>query len=254
VNIRGSVTALALAVVLAGCGIVDDITGTDASPTPTTAAAEILVKAAESLDGVPYSFQFRNPDTVGVGAVDGRNGWLRIRLVGDRVGSARLTFEVLHVDGQHLVRSDPLTRDLWTRLDMKKVDPARRERLEQFGDPANAKELFAGIASAEQISERRYRGTLDLTKVTDPGASRLVDEDHVESLEHDKAASVPFEATLDSQGRLLGLRLTVPAGGGEPEQPGEISYSEHGYKPDLLGPFEGKIGPAPEGIYEIING
>jgi hypothetical protein len=64
---------------------------------------------------------------------------------------------------------------------------------------------------------------------------------------------VPFEATLDAQGRLLGFRLTLPANGGKPEQPAEISYSDHGFKPDLTGPFEGKIGPAPASVYEVLN-
>jgi hypothetical protein len=255
-KILGPATAagVALALTLTGCGVARDSAGKGPTPTPTTSPAEILMKAAETLDDGPYSFQFRSADTIGVGAVDGRNGWLRMRLVGQRVGKAHLTFELLHVDGHHLVRSDPLTGDRWTRVDVEKVDPARRKILEEFGDPARAKDLFAGIASAEQISERRFRGTLDLTKVADPGASRLVDEDYLRSLGHDKAASVPFEATLDSRGQLLGFRLILPANGGEPEQPAEISYSEHGFKPDLRGPLEGEIGPAPKSVYEILNG
>lgn len=55
----------------------------------------------------------------------------------------------------------------------QKVDPARRRILEEFGDPARASDLFAGIVSAEQVNERRFRGTLDLTKLTVPGGSRV---------------------------------------------------------------------------------
>lgn len=246
--------AVVIALMLSGCGIVKDIVGRDPAPTPTTSAAEVLADAADKLSSGPFSFQFRTPDTIGVGAVDGRNGWLRLRLVGEDVGAAHLTFEVLTVNGQHLVRSDPLTRDQWTRLDIRKVDASRRPSLERFGDPAHAVELFTGIASAERVGEKGFRGTIDLTKVADPAASRLIDEDHLAKLDDEELANVPFEATVSSQGQLLGFRFTVPAGGGEPEQRAEISYSEHGYKPDLRGPFEGEIGTAPASVYEIING
>jgi hypothetical protein len=255
-RIRGSATVagIALALTLTGCGGRGDAGGKGSSPSPKESPAAILMKAAESLDKGPYSFQFRNFDTIGAGAVDGRDGWLRMRFVGPNVGKAHLTFEILHARGQHLARSDPLTGDQWTRLDLKKVIPARRKALEEFSDPARAKDMFAGIASAEQIADNRFRGTFDLTKVADPAASRLVDEDYFRSLGPDKVASVPFEATLDPQGRLLGFRLTLPANAGKPEQPAEISYSGHGFKPDLTGPFEGKITPAPASVYEIING
>lgn len=161
---------------------------------------------------------------------------------------------MLHRGDQHLARSNPLTGDQWTRIDVRKVDPARRARLERFGDPAHATDLFAGIASAEPVGTGRYRGTLDLTRVPDPGASVLVDEKHLGILTAQQRAAVPFEATVDDQQRLLGLRFTMPAAGGEPERPAEISYSEHGFKPDLGAPFEGRIGPAPAAVYEVLNG
>lgn len=252
---RGSTvaTGAALALVLTGCGGGGDQAGKDPSPAPKESPAAILMKAAESLDQAPYSFQFRNVDAIGVGAVDGRDGWLRMRFVGPKVGTAHLTFEILHARGQHLARSDPLTGDQWTRVDIKKVVPARRKYLEKFSDPARAKDLLGGVASAEQISEERFRGTLDLTKVVDPGASRLVDREYLDSLGQDKTTSVPFEATLDRQKHLVGFRLTLPASGGKPEQPAEISYSDQGFKPDLTGPFEGKIEPAPDSVYEVLN-
>jgi hypothetical protein len=254
-KIRSSRTAAgaALALALTGCGGAGDSAGKQQSPAPKESPAAILMKAAESLDDGPYSFQFRNVDTIGVGAVDGRDGWLRIRFVGPRVGTAHVTFEILHARGQHLARSDPLTGDQWTRVDVKKVVPARRKLLEEFGDPARAKDLLGGVASTEQISEGRFRGTLDLTKVVDAGTSRLVDREYLGSLGQDKAASVPFEATVDGQKHLVGFRLTLPASGGKPEQPAEISYSGQGFKPDLSGPFQGKIEPAPESVYEVLN-
>jgi hypothetical protein len=238
---------------MTGCGGAGDSAGKDASPSPKESPGAILMTAAESLGKDPYSFQFRNVDTIGVGAVDGRDGWLRLRFVGPRVGTAHLTFEILHARGQHLARSDPLTGDQWTRVDVTKVVPARRKYLEEFGDPARAKDLLGGIVSTEQVGEGRFRGTLDLTKVADPGASRLVEEEYFRSLGQDKTTSVPFEATLDAQRHLLGFRLTLPASGGKPEQPAEISYSGQGFKPDLNGPFEGKIGPAPKSVYEVLN-
>jgi hypothetical protein len=244
---------VALAVTMSGCGGGADATREDSSPSAKPGPAEVLRKAAEALDDGPYSFQFRNVRVIGVGAVDGRNGWLRMRFVGQDVGKAHLTFEVLNLNGRRLARSDPLTGDQWTSVDLKKVDPARRRIFEEFGDPARVKDLFTGIASAEQIGERRFRGTLDLTKVADPGASRLVDEDDLTSLGPDKAASVPFEAALDAQGRLVGFQMTLPANGGQPEQRAEISYSDHGFKPDLTAPFQGKIGPAPASVYEVLN-
>jgi hypothetical protein len=254
-NIRGSATVacVALASTLIGCGGGRDAAGSS-SPTPSVSPAEVLAKAATRLDEGTYSFQFRNAHTIGVGAVDGRDGWLTMQIVGGRLGTAHLTFHVLHLDTDYLARSDPLTGDQWTRLDIEKVIPARRKMFEDFDDPARATDLFAGIVSAEQVSDRRFRGTLDLTKLADPGTSRLVDKDHFRSLDQGKAASIPFEATLDAQGRLLGVRLILPANAGEPEQPAEISYMKYGTKPDLRAAFKGKIGTAPASVYEVING
>lgn len=255
-KIRGAAAGFAIALTLSGCGVVRDSADRNStpSPSPTASAAETLVKAADALRKTSYSYQFRAPDVVGVGAVDGRNGWLRVRQVGEGSGKQRLTFELLHVDNHYLIRSDPLTADRWARLDLKKIDPARRRVLEEFGDPARARDLFEGIAAAERTGDRTFRGTLDLTKVANPADSRLIREDHLTALARDQAASVPFEATVDTQGRLLGLRFTLPASDGEPEHASEISYSRHGLKPDLRGPLEGEIDPAPKGIYEILNG
>lgn len=254
-KLRSSATAVALLLALTGCGVAKELAdGRDADPSPTPNSADVLRTAAEALARGPYSFQFRTHDTIGVGAVDGRDGWLRFRAVGDGLGEAHLTFEVLHAKGQHLVRSDPLTRDQWTRIDMTKVHPAQRGKLERFGDPAHATELFAGITAAEPSGQHSYHGTLDLTRVTDPGGSVLVDEEYLRTLGPQQTAGVPFEAQVDSQQRLLGFRFTLPASGGKPEQPAEISYSGHGFKPDLSAPFEGRIGPAPASVYDILNG
>lgn len=253
-RLHHAAAALALVLTVTGCGAAKNLAGgREAAPSPTPDSAQVLREAAAALERGPYSFQFRTHDTIGAGAVDGRDGWLRFRAVGDGAGQAHLTFEVLHSRGQHLVRSDPLTRDQWTRIDLRKVDPARRAKLEQFGDPAHAAELFAGIASAEPSGASSYRGTLDLTRVAEADASVLVDEQYLAGLTPAQRAGIPFEATVDAQHRLLGFRFTLPASGGKPEQPSEISYSGHGFKPDLSAPFEGRIGAAPAEVYKVIN-
>jgi hypothetical protein len=254
-NIRGLATlaCVALALTLTGCGGGRDAAAVGPSPSPSTSPAEILVQAAARLDEGRYSFQFRNAHTIGVGAVDGRDGWLTMQIVGGRLGTAHLTFHILHRGADYLARSDPLTGDQWTRVDLEKVIPARRKMFEDLDDPARTADLFAGIVSAEQVSERHFRGTLDLTKLADPTTSRLVDKEHFRTLDHDKAASVRFEATLDAQGRPLGVRLTLPADAGQPEQTAEISYMKYGTKPDLRNAFQRKIGPAPPAVYEVIN-
>ncbi|MEV4482986.1 hypothetical protein [Micromonospora coxensis] len=252
-TVRASASLLALLFTLAGCGVVRDVTGADSAAPAGPSHADELRGAAEALDQGPYSFQFRTPTTIGAGAVDGSDGWLRIRVVGGDVGKARVTFEVLRRDGRHLVRSNPLTGDRWTRLDMSRVDPARRPALERFGDPAHARDLLAGASAVERDGERRYRGTLDLSRAVDPETSRLVDAEHLAALTAEQARAVPFEATADAGQRLLGLRFTLPAAGGRPEQPSEISYSQHGFEPDLSAPFAGKLEPAPATVYDFVN-
>lgn len=260
-RIRPTVTvttaAIGLSLALTGCGVVGDIGARDATPTgtpsPTTSPKDILTKAAKALDGGTYSFQFRRPDTLGVGSVDGRDGWLRLSRIGGGADEPDVTFEVLNVDGHNLIRSNPLTADQWTRLDVKKIDPARRRSLVEVADPGHADRLFAGIVSVEEIRQGSYRGTMNLSKVTGANASHLVDEEHLRSLDHNQTTGVPFEANVDRQGRLLGIRLTLPAGGGKPEQPAEISYSRHGVKPDLRGPLTGRIEPTPESLYKLLN-
>lgn len=87
------------------------------------------------------------------------SGWLRIRLIGQRVGKARLTFEVLHVDGHHLVRSDPLTGDRWTRVGLKRlIRPAAEFSRSSATPPAPAtcsRALFQPSRSTSGASAAR---------------------------------------------------------------------------------------------------
>ena len=92
----------------------------------------------------------------------------------------------------------------WLHLDPEKVSGAGSLPFDQAdkGDAFDLRNVLDGVISVSRIDAQHFRGTIDLTGVHGvaslvPAGSRL----------GAAAASVPFTATLDGQGRLTDLRV-----------------------------------------------
>ena len=72
----------------------------------------------------------------------------------------------------------------------------------------------------------------------------------VESL-GDSAKAVPFEATLDGQGRLSTLDTTMKVNGTDVSS--HTTFSDYGTKVTATRPAASEVGEAPESFYRIFN-
>lgn len=245
----GVAAVAALCLASTGCDRSPSRPGAATSPSPTLSPTDTLLRAAKALDETPYTFTLKSPDGTGEGAVDPPADSGKFKVVITTEGRS-ITIEMLVLGEQRFVKIDLLTGTKWARVDINKIKPEERDDLE-IGDPASAADLFAGIVTAEKTGEGRYKGVLDLVKAKTAG-SGLVDSDHLKAL-GDQARSVPFEATVDKQGRLTGLKVTTPATGGQPEAVGEITYSDFGTKPNLTAPPPDQVIEAPQKVYDVFN-
>jgi hypothetical protein len=133
----------------------------------------------------------------------------------------------------------------WMHLDIAKL-PANNSLGLKPGefDPVGAAKFLRAVATAEQVDADTIKGTMDLTKADGAGG---IEGKTLQSLGA-KAKAMPFEATVDGEGRLSKLVLDMPAMDGEPAQRFSVTYSDFGTPVEVSKPT-GKITEAPEAIY-----
>ena len=122
------------------------------------------------------------------------------------------------------------------------------------GNPVgNADYLLAASDDVKQVGENTYRGTLDLHKYLDKYAKPAQKQQLEKMLQRlgPQAGKVPFEATVDDQGRLTTLKTTMKI-----ERHGRTStvvqkmrYFDFGTKVEVEKPPADKIQDAPAGLY-----
>lgn len=188
----------------------------------------------------------------------------------DIVGTVDPTAKAVKIDLQSADTSERLTANLVSigtdmylkisglglpGLDETKwlhVDGAKIKSLHMFGissltDPVGVLALTSAVKDVQKTGDRTYKGTFDLTKP----ASGITDQD-IRSLA-EKAKNIPFEATLDTQGNLVGFKFTVPAFGTEKETPVAMVISDHGAPAGIGKPDAAQTVEAPEIIYTLLN-
>ena len=135
--------------------------------------------------------------------------------------------------------------DKWLRMDTSKLGDDSELKL-MADDPGNVKALIKSIAAVDRTSPGNYAGTVDYTKIA--GAdSELI------KMFGDKAASVPFTATVDTEGRLTGLVIdmtTLDARIGKIE----ASYSDFGSPVTVRKPPASEVEEAPAEMVEAFGG
>ncbi|MEV7329366.1 hypothetical protein [Micromonospora sp. NPDC093244] len=97
----------------------------------------------------------------------------------------------------------------WQKLDLTKLKPG--SSLRQSFDLKTQTGIVGGIVSAEETGDGRYKGTADLNKAATAAGTDGGMREGLESsakLAKDPAA-IPFEATVDADGRLTGLSYTI---------------------------------------------
>jgi len=258
---RWAIAGLAVAASLAfatGCGTDNDEPGTTPSPTP--APKDALIASVAELQKNSFTFEMKVAEATGTGSVDPAAKAAAMKMnFSDDTSAAKFQMDMLLLADDFYLKLDfgdlklpglPAP-DKWQRVDKTKLTSADDLDIDiaKDADPAGAKEIFDAIVTVEKTGDRQYKGTTDLSKAAEAG---MVDEDVVKTL-GDQAGAVPFEATLDDQGRLANLKLNIPAAGTTKAQTWDVTYSSYGAAPKLEKPPASEIQEAPKSVYDILN-
>lgn len=138
----------------------------------------------------------------------------------------------------------------WMHLDTTKL-PANSSLGLKPGeyDPANTEKLLKAATKVERVNDREFKGTLDLTKATGVAG---IDAKDVTGL-GEKGKAVPFTARTDDKGRLVNLKIEMPAVAGVDLGSLDATYSDFGTAVDVKKPDAGSVVPAPEAIYGTLG-
>jgi len=139
----------------------------------------------------------------------------------------------------------------WLHVDVNRLSPDS-----QLGftpgefDPASTERLLKSAGNVQRMGDNGFVGTLDLTKVA--GVATLGNK-AVVSLGNE-ATKVPFEATTDDQGRLVAMKINMPAAAGQPARTIDTRYSDFGTPVTIQSPPAAEIVEAPDLVYKMVGG
>jgi hypothetical protein len=112
----------------------------------------------------------------------------------------------------------------WMKLDLTKIKEPDAYRIVDPDPMGLALRVIPAVSNVERYGNYGFKGTVDLNKAI---KSRLVDDDTAKQL-NEKASAVPFEASVDAEGRLEIFRIIVPAEGTVEAQTWVSRYSAYG--------------------------
>ncbi|KAB1931763.1 hypothetical protein F8271_26550 [Micromonospora sp. ALFpr18c] len=204
------VLSIALAVLIAGCGTTSGDTAANA-PTPTPSkldpVATIQQAMNRSLAGtVTMDASVKaGPNAITMsGKMDPAAKTLQVTGKAPEPMEARLIGDTAYLKMESLDGGKP-----WTTLDLTKLKPG--SSLRQSFDLTSQTGLVGGIVSAQETGGGRYTGTADLEKAAAAATGSTGMREGIESsakLAKDPK-SIPFEATVDADGRLTALSYTI---------------------------------------------
>jgi len=195
------------------------------------------------------SFRFRGTISVGVlGGVEAEG----IFSAADQVGEMSTNFmgqEVqIRIIGEDFYVNGFLEEDdTWVRLDLSQM--AEEETLSRLANPIVSANYLLAVAEAEEVSDGRYEGTIDLVEFVEQYASE--EERAYLANVPEEFTAVPFEATVDDEGRLTSLRMTLTLDfeGGTTEVIQEVEFSDFGIPVEVETPPADQVIEAPAGLY-----
>ncbi|MGI5239884.1 hypothetical protein [Dactylosporangium sp. CA-139066] len=258
---RSLLLALALSGVItvtAACGDKKDdgaaapatASATSAAPSSTADARTELANAFNKLNGTTMAYTTET--ATGAVATTKLNGSID---PSKQASSGKMTISAQgrNIDAEMIVVGTDVY--LKVALPLPGVDPKKwmhvdgtKTSLSKLGlgnpdDPANVKGISDAIVTAERTGSGSYKGTVDLTKRNVPSTSAALLQQM-----GDAAKSVPFEATINSDGFLTSLTMNVPAAGQVPATTAKSTFTDFGKPVTIAKPADAETQAAPAAL------
>jgi hypothetical protein len=226
--------------------------------------AEQLTRAVEAVTGTGFSYRAATSRGTIDGVVDIPNRAGKVRAVTSVEGTdITVDLVVLRTDYYLKLKGIAIAgaaSGVFVRLRADRLESAEVYGLNVL-DPSNTRNLPAQFVSVDEVSAGRFAGTLDLTKGSASGAigsaakgSAFGATSSVLALMGQAATTVPFEAGVDSGGRLATLTYTLPPytlapGFSAPAAEVAVSYADFGRPVKVARPTAAHVVEAPPGLY-----
>ena len=254
---------LVMSLAAGGCGVADAV-GDAAAP----ASAQLLTPRDALLKSLPdastgsFRFKVDGGETPSTGEIDAGQQSYRVAfryrepdpgftLLSDFLVVRRESWIKLRFTDAEGVTGLPELPEKWMRIDPAKIEDSGDVPVAYDGetDPGEAGAVLRAIVDVRRTGAGKFAGTTDLTQQGDAG---IVDDARLKAL-GDKAKAVPFEATVDGQGRLTSTVVEVPAAGKAKAVRYAITYTGYGSTPTPKGPAAGDQQQATAKVYELLN-
>jgi hypothetical protein len=243
-----------LALVAAGCQK-SGTGGSGATSAPATSAASdpkmVLAASASHFltTSVTFDLTLKDPedgDTTATGASDPASK-SRSLAFEQSIEGTTITFDyrIIGTNRYFKVGGIPGVPTKFMRIDSTKLPSNADKSFSELDGPVGIAAAFAGVVNVTDAGGGKYTGTIDLTKANN---SMIVDDTDLTKL-GDKAKSVPFEAMVDSQGRLTSVKFTIEASKNE----FVMTFSKWGEPVSIAEPPASDVVDAPAQVYEIFS-
>jgi len=137
----------------------------------------------------------------------------------------------------------------WLKVDRTKIGTTGLAgSLVPGGDSTSPDAYVSGVVTAENVSKTEVKGTIDLSK----SAPKAIPAAELAKLPADQKV-VPFNATLDDQGRITKFVITLPKISTFPAADLTTTYSDFGTPVTITAPAAADIVVAPDLIYEFLK-
>lgn len=259
-NVRaglGIVLALT-ALAASGCGAAQTVE--EAAAVEEVTPASELQQAVPGEDSAAYHFVVKGGTQPMEGVIDAASEALRIEIaekdpdLGFTVHMKWLLVDdkawmKINFTGTEGLDGLPQLPAKWLLLDPSKLNEDVTPTYEGEQDPGAVGAVVSAATAVSKSATGEFTGTTDLTKQGDAG---IVSAETLKAL-GDKAKAVPFEASVDGQGRVTHAVVKVPAAGKEKAATYEVTYDGYGTADKPAVPAAGEQQKAPELAYELLN-
>lgn len=234
-TIIGTAASAALILALSGCGGStptdgDSAKNASASSAPAKDAAQTVADAFKKSTGTNFKFELIDADGTQTGVYDAKSKGLS--MTGKIDGEE---FEMIFIGTDFYMKGFPPPNDKkWVHIDLSQA--AEAAGAPDASDPLGILGFLTAATDVEAAGEGKYKGTFDLTKAA-TGADEKVKaaaEAAVKKL-GDRAKAVPFEVTLDGEGRVTRYKVDMPTEDGKTETM-EMKASDFGTEATVAKP------------------